>query len=341
MENGVKLLESLRIKYKTFLIYRYVSYFNKQKYKQSPIENSNLKTESLLDDNWRNATFLTREVFRRFDVCCDPIPGNLEPYIGWRRYNVLVRMFQCENDYKPNDYYVQLLDEAGVWPDCRKGYLMEMPNAVSEAIEDVFWAGGDFPRYNGDTGSTGSTGGSPFDPYPNNKKGEKIGTVKGDYSNILGGMTACGIAPSALMGEHGGTFGCVRFEPKCTDCDKIVNGKKCNKFHNGLDIQADENTSVYTAYKGVVSLGEDKRGLGKYVAVQSSKEGGGYIVVMYCHLSSYSVSHGDYINSGDLIGKAGHTGNGDEFNPHVHIIVKDNSWDKDAHTDPIDYLEIK
>lgn len=86
--------------------------------------------------------------------------------------------------------------------------------------------------------------------------------------------------------------------------------------HKGLDIAADEGTSVCAAYSGKVTKAEDAGDYGNCVMI--SHEDG--TVTLYAHLSKISVKSGDTVKTGDEIGKVGSTGN--STGPHLHFEVR-------------------
>ena len=85
-------------------------------------------------------------------------------------------------------------------------------------------------------------------------------------------------------------------------------------MHNGVDLKA-HYEKVFSMFPGrVVSVGQNKRS-GKYIIIQTA----GYSI-SYCHLSSVSVSDGQYVNAGESIGLSGNTGM--STGPHLHLTAK-------------------
>ena len=110
-------------------------------------------------------------------------------------------------------------------------------------------------------------------------------------------------------------FGCIenRFAARSyPDC----NGGK-GGFHNGLDIDADLGEAVRAALDGTVSgvgnLG--KYAYGKWITIKHDNG----LTTMYAHLSAQSVSVGQKIKTGQVIGYAGSTGY--STGPHLHFTV--------------------
>ena len=88
------------------------------------------------------------------------------------------------------------------------------------------------------------------------------------------------------------------------------------KFHNGIDLHA-RSSKVFAMIQGrVLKVGQDKVS-GKYVTVQH-----GSFTVSYCHLSQISVSQGQDVLSGDVVGITGNTGR--STGEHLHITCKYN-----------------
>ena len=101
------------------------------------------------------------------------------------------------------------------------------------------------------------------------------------------------------------------------------------RIHLGLDIGAAHGVNVVAADSGtVVAAKYNEGGLGYYVAISH----GNGITTYYGHLSSYTVSKGDYVSKGQLIGYNGSTGNA--TSPHLHFEVLVNG----THVDPLPYL---
>lgn len=88
------------------------------------------------------------------------------------------------------------------------------------------------------------------------------------------------------------------------------------KFHNGIDLHA-RSSKVFAMIQGrVLKVGQDKVS-GKYVTLQH-----GSFTVSYCHLSQISVSQGQDVLSGDVVGITGNTGR--STGEHLHITCKFN-----------------
>ena len=96
------------------------------------------------------------------------------------------------------------------------------------------------------------------------------------------------------------------------------------KNHNGMDIASNMGTTVYAADGGKVVLADWNGGYGNCIMID---HGNGY-KTLYGHLSSISVSEGQNVSQGAVIGAVGSTGN--STGPHLHFEVYAN----DSRIDP-------
>ena len=84
--------------------------------------------------------------------------------------------------------------------------------------------------------------------------------------------------------------------------------------HEGIDIFAPRGTPVIAAEEGRVSrVGDTPRG-GKNVWVRGDNRS-----FYYAHLDSITVSPGDHVRRGDVLGTVGNTGNAVTTSPHLHF----------------------
>lgn len=149
------------------------------------------------------------------------------------------------------------------------------------------------------------------------------------------------ITSSGLSGKRGGTFGCTISDPSYS-CD----GVKGKKQHDGLDITALPNSSLYAMYGGVVidvknSFPPGKYVYGKYGNYRTvlSEINGQVVKLKYNHLNSISVYIGQSVSTGQIIGLTGTTGNvkGNVI-PHVHIQTFNSNG---VSINPIEFLATK
>ena len=85
--------------------------------------------------------------------------------------------------------------------------------------------------------------------------------------------------------------------------------------HNGIDYSAPVGTPVLAAHEGIVTVGEDPGGYGKFVRVITRNR-----VTIYAHLSAITRQDGDQVQAGEQIGLSGNTGW--STGPHLHFGLK-------------------
>jgi len=110
---------------------------------------------------------------------------------------------------------------------------------------------------------------------------------------------------------------------------RILNGKP-RSAHSGLDLRAALGEPVITTAAGKVILTADHFFTGKSVYIDH----GMGIVTMYFHLEEISVSLGDAVKTGQIIGQAGSTGRSTA--PHLHWGVRVH----DCMVDPLTLLAV-
>lgn len=100
------------------------------------------------------------------------------------------------------------------------------------------------------------------------------------------------------------------------------------KRHTGTDIGAAYGAAIVAANSGTVTLAGWNSGYGNCVIIDH----GGGKATLYAHMSSYSVSKGQYVQKGQQIGCVGSTGN--STGPHLHFEVLING----TAVDPMQYF---
>ncbi len=88
--------------------------------------------------------------------------------------------------------------------------------------------------------------------------------------------------------------------------------------HNGIDIPCGYGTNIYAANSGKVIVSEYHYSYGNYVVIDH----GGGISTLYAHNSKLLVKVGDTVTKGQVIAKAGSTG--DSTGNHCHFMVREN-----------------
>lgn len=95
-----------------------------------------------------------------------------------------------------------------------------------------------------------------------------------------------------------------------------ISGRK--EFHNGIDIPVAFGTDIYASNGGTVKKSTWHDSYGYYVMID---HGGGY-ATLYAHNSKLLVSVGDEVERGQVIAKAGSTG--DSTGNHCHFSIYEN-----------------
>ena len=95
-----------------------------------------------------------------------------------------------------------------------------------------------------------------------------------------------------------------------------VNGRR--EFHSGIDIPTPTGSSIVAADGGVVIRASWMNGYGYTVIIDH----GNGITTLYGHNSRLVVSAGQRVSRGDVIARAGSTGN--STGPHCHFEVRIN-----------------
>jgi len=108
-------------------------------------------------------------------------------------------------------------------------------------------------------------------------------------------------------------------------------GWRDGEMHWGMDFAADKGDKIYAAFNGTVVMAQRYGGYGNCVVI---KHAGG-VQTLYGHFSKLDVQAGDEVKTGDLIGRAGSTG--DSTGPHLHFEVTVNG----TYLDPEKFLEKK
>ena len=90
--------------------------------------------------------------------------------------------------------------------------------------------------------------------------------------------------------------------------------------HKGTDIgRVGYTSSIYAAKAGTVIISEYSRSYGHYVVVSHGPGNS----TLYAHMSKRSVSVGQRVNQGDVLGVTGSTGN--STGPHLHFEITENN----------------
>jgi murein DD-endopeptidase MepM/ murein hydrolase activator NlpD len=108
-------------------------------------------------------------------------------------------------------------------------------------------------------------------------------------------------------------------------------GMRWGRLHAGVDIAVPSGTSIRAAAAGTVAFTQPEASSGGYGNYTCINHGGG-ISTCYAHQESFSVSAGQHVSQGQVIGISDCTGHC--LGPHVHFEVRVNG----APVDPLGYL---
>lgn len=99
------------------------------------------------------------------------------------------------------------------------------------------------------------------------------------------------------------------------------------RLHAGVDLRTWCNTPVYAAAAGTVQWGTYRAGYGNQVMVNNGYWKGQSLMSSYSHLSSISVSSGQKVSQGQLVGYAGNTGTSSACHLHFEVYVNGSTVD--------------
>lgn len=103
------------------------------------------------------------------------------------------------------------------------------------------------------------------------------------------------------------------------------------KFHNGVDIGADQGREIGAFADGVVEYIGQNDAYGNYLQIDHGQG----IKSFYAHCSQLCVRKGDVVTAGQKVAEVGSTGNA--TGPHLHFELKYNGM----HIDPAYYIDYK
>ena len=101
-------------------------------------------------------------------------------------------------------------------------------------------------------------------------------------------------------------------------------------FHNGVDLAAAQGTPIYATKSGTVTTATYNYAYGYYVVI-NHLDG---FSSLYGHMTHYTVSEGEYVQRGEIIGYVGSTGY--STGPHLHFTVYYNG----STVNPMSYIRL-
>lgn len=107
---------------------------------------------------------------------------------------------------------------------------------------------------------------------------------------------------------------------------------KSRIFHSGIDIGGPNGGAIQASNDGKVIFTGWYGGYGKVVILDHGVINGQPITTLYAHMSSISVSNGQYVKKGQTVGREGSTGY--STGPHCHFEVRVNG----KPTNPMNYI---
>jgi septal ring factor EnvC (AmiA/AmiB activator) len=114
-------------------------------------------------------------------------------------------------------------------------------------------------------------------------------------------------------------------------------GPRAGGFHPGIDIGKGMGTPIHAAADGVVFRSYLSSSYGNCVMITHYINGQEYTTV-YAHMESRSVSDGQVVHSGQVIGYMGDTG--EAFGPHLHFEVYRGQWNPPPHPGTINPITV-
>ena len=86
-------------------------------------------------------------------------------------------------------------------------------------------------------------------------------------------------------------------------------------YHTGIDIVANEGTSIVSSMEGIVELVSSEGDYGKHIKIRCNN-----VYTLYAHCSKIFVKEGQIVAKGQKIAEVGNTGN--STGPHLHFEIR-------------------
>ena len=136
--------------------------------------------------------------------------------------------------------------------------------------------------------------------------------------DILAGLERYGVSVQDALPRVVGPFPVAGLSYWTDDWHACRDG--CTRFHEGLDIFAEEGTPLVAIADGVVT----QKLVGDLSGVSLEIEDANGVQYFYAHLSAWHepIEVGDQVHVGQVIGYVGKTGNAISTPPHLHLEVQ-------------------
>jgi murein DD-endopeptidase MepM/ murein hydrolase activator NlpD len=99
------------------------------------------------------------------------------------------------------------------------------------------------------------------------------------------------------------------------------------RLHAGTDFRAYCGTAIYAAASGTVQWAQWKSGFGNQVLLNNGSYNGASLMTSYNHLTSFTVSSGQSVTQGQLVGYSGNTGLGTACHLHFEVYINGGTVD--------------
>lgn len=172
----------------------------------------------------------------------------------------------------------------------------------------------------------------PYNTFTDNETfalavGQELIVPDGEKPNVAPSTTN----PNRYLAQRTPDAGAVSATGKFAWPMSGVITQRFSWYHRGIDVATTFGTPIVAADSGTVTVAgwPDNGGYGLRVVID---HGNGY-QTWYAHLSKLSVSAGQRVNRGDVIGLEGSTGR--STGPHLHFEIRLNG----AHVNPLNYLK--
>lgn len=133
------------------------------------------------------------------------------------------------------------------------------------------------------------------------------------------GAEYAGWYDNAPFGSYNGAVGQVSVPTRGTVIS-VIGDPRAGHKHQGIDIMNSIGTPIYAFEAGTVSKAsnQDSGTCGRGATIQHPDG----LRSIYCHLNSVSVSVGQQVRLGQVIGEMGKTGNARTTPPHLHFEIR-------------------